>query len=156
MNGSGFRPFDVVIPFSFRKGEITGERRPQSLQTRHLSSVDETSRIYWVYNSGFIGFPQLWFDGLCGQPVNERLVSSQLFVKQEIDKRLTSFSSPSGEVFMPSGKSAQPTITDNLDGTVTVQYSPTEAGLHEMHIKYNGTHIPGQKRGSLQSLSCRR
>lgn len=45
---------------------------------------------------------------------------------------------------MPSGKSAQPLITDNLDGTVTVQYSPTEAGLHEMHIKYNGTHIPGQ------------
>uniref|UniRef100_H3CM53 Filamin B n=1 Tax=Tetraodon nigroviridis TaxID=99883 RepID=H3CM53_TETNG len=70
VNGSGFRPFDVVIPFSFRKGEITGE------------------------------------------------------------------------VFMPSGKSTQPTITDNLDGTVTVQYSPTEAGLHEMHIKYNGTHIP--------------
>ncbi|XP_060926160.1 filamin-B isoform X1 [Limanda limanda] len=70
VNGSGFRSFDMVIPFSFRKGEITGE------------------------------------------------------------------------VLMPSGKSAQPLITDNLDGTVTVQYSPTEAGLHEMHIKYNGTHIP--------------
>ncbi len=50
----------------------------------------------------------------------------------------------SGEVLMPSGKSAQPLISDNLDGTVTVQYSPTEAGLHEMHIKYNGTHIPGE------------
>ncbi|XP_074525668.1 filamin B a [Halichoeres trimaculatus] len=70
VNGSGFRPFDMVIPFSFRKGEITGE------------------------------------------------------------------------VLMPSGKSAQPLISDNMDGTVTVQYSPTEAGLHEMHIKYNGTHIP--------------
>ncbi|KAK5933446.1 hypothetical protein CgunFtcFv8_013926 [Champsocephalus gunnari] len=70
INGSGFRPFDMVIPFSFTKGEITGE------------------------------------------------------------------------VLMPSGKSAQPLISDNLDGTVTVQYSPTEAGLHEMHIKYNGTHIP--------------
>ncbi|XP_008300395.1 filamin B a isoform X2 [Stegastes partitus] len=70
VNGSGFRPFDMVIPFSFRKGEVTGE------------------------------------------------------------------------VLMPSGKSASPLITDNLDGTVTVQYSPTEAGLHEMHIKYNGTHIP--------------
>ncbi|XP_023265214.1 filamin-B-like isoform X2 [Seriola lalandi dorsalis] len=70
VNGSGFRPFDMVIPFSFKKGEVTGE------------------------------------------------------------------------VLMPSGKSAQPLITDNLDGTVTVQYSPTEAGLHEMHIKYNGTHIP--------------
>uniref|UniRef100_A0AAY4BYE5 Calponin-homology (CH) domain-containing protein n=1 Tax=Denticeps clupeoides TaxID=299321 RepID=A0AAY4BYE5_9TELE len=70
MNGTGFRPFDVVIPFSFRKGEI------------------------------------------------------------------------SGEVHMPSGKTAQPEIIDNKDSTVTVKYAPTEAGLHEMHIKYNGTHIP--------------
>lgn len=45
---------------------------------------------------------------------------------------------------MPSGKTAQPEIVDNKDGTVTVKYAPTEAGLHEMHIKYNGTHIPGQ------------
>lgn len=30
VNGSGFRPFDMVIPFSFRKGEITGETRPLS------------------------------------------------------------------------------------------------------------------------------
>ncbi|XP_008336042.3 filamin-B-like [Cynoglossus semilaevis] len=43
---------------------------------------------------------------------------------------------------MPSGKTAEPVIIDNLDSTVTVQYSPSEAGLHEMHIKYNGTHIP--------------
>ena len=45
---------------------------------------------------------------------------------------------------MPSGKTAQPEIMDNKDGTVTVKFAPTEAGLHEMHIKYNGTHIPGQ------------
>lgn len=57
---------------------------------------------------------------------------------------------PSGEVLMPSGKSAQPLISDNLDGTVTVQYSPTEAGLHEMHIRYNGTHIPGELTGDPQ------
>ncbi|XP_076844602.1 filamin B a isoform X2 [Brachyhypopomus gauderio] len=70
MNGTGFRPFDMVIPFTFRKGEITGE------------------------------------------------------------------------VHMPSGKTAKPEIVDNKDGTVTVKYSPTEAGLHEMHIKYNDSHIP--------------
>ncbi|XP_024125017.1 filamin-B isoform X2 [Oryzias melastigma] len=70
INGSGFKPFDMVIPFSFSKGEMTGE------------------------------------------------------------------------VLMPSGKSAQPQITHNADGTFTVQYAPTEAGLHEMHIKYNDTHIP--------------
>ncbi|KAM6987096.1 filamin-C isoform 16-T16 [Aplochiton taeniatus] len=48
-----------------------------------------------------------------------------------------------GEVRMPSGKTARPSITDNKDGTVTVKYSPTEKGLHEMDIKYDGNHIPG-------------
>ncbi|XP_056111319.1 filamin-B isoform X2 [Rhinichthys klamathensis goyatoka] len=70
VNGTGYRPFDMVIPFTFKKGAITGE------------------------------------------------------------------------VHMPSGKTAQPEIIDNKDGTVTVKFSPTEAGLHEMHIKYNGSHIP--------------
>ncbi|XP_065146018.1 filamin-C isoform X1 [Paramisgurnus dabryanus] len=48
-----------------------------------------------------------------------------------------------GEVRMPSGKTARPNITDNKDGTVTVKYAPTEKGLHEMDIKYEGNHIPG-------------
>ncbi|XP_056278637.1 filamin-A isoform X2 [Pseudoliparis swirei] len=68
---AGLRPFDLVIPFTIQKGEITGEVR------------------------------------------------------------------------MPSGSVAQPDITDNKDGTVTVKFSPTEAGLHEMDIKYDGIHIPG-------------
>ncbi|OBS79287.1 hypothetical protein A6R68_18324, partial [Neotoma lepida] len=72
MNGLGFKPFDLVIPFAVRKGEITGE------------------------------------------------------------------------VHMPSGKKATPEIVDNKDGTVTVRYAPTEVGLHEMHIKYMGSHIPGK------------
>uniref|UniRef100_A0A8C0H3L7 Filamin B n=1 Tax=Chelonoidis abingdonii TaxID=106734 RepID=A0A8C0H3L7_CHEAB len=70
MNGVGFKPFDLVIPWAVKKGEITGE------------------------------------------------------------------------VHMPSGKTATPEIVDNKDGTVTVGYSPTEVGLHEMHIKYIGNHIP--------------
>uniref|UniRef100_A0A8D0GGW0 Filamin B n=1 Tax=Sphenodon punctatus TaxID=8508 RepID=A0A8D0GGW0_SPHPU len=69
MNGLGFKPFDMVIPFAVRK-EITGE------------------------------------------------------------------------VHMPSGKTAMPDIVDNKDGTVTVRYAPVEVGLHEMHIKYMGNHIP--------------
>ncbi|XP_077459894.1 filamin-B-like [Stigmatopora argus] len=70
INGSDFRPFHMLIPFSFKRGQLTGE------------------------------------------------------------------------VMMPSGKSAQPSITDNPDGTMTVQYSPTEAGLHQMHILYDGAHVP--------------
>uniref|UniRef100_A0A4W4DWE1 Calponin-homology (CH) domain-containing protein n=1 Tax=Electrophorus electricus TaxID=8005 RepID=A0A4W4DWE1_ELEEL len=49
----------------------------------------------------------------------------------------------SGEVRMPSGRTARPLIKDNKDGTVTVKYAPTERGLHEMDIKYDGNHIPG-------------
>ncbi|XP_051961260.1 filamin-A-like isoform X2 [Xyrauchen texanus] len=74
MNGldvAGLRPFDLVIPFTIQKGEITGDVR------------------------------------------------------------------------MPSGKVTKPDITDNKDGTVTVKFAPTEAGLHEMDIKYDGIHIPG-------------
>uniref|UniRef100_A0A4W5R282 Filamin C n=1 Tax=Hucho hucho TaxID=62062 RepID=A0A4W5R282_9TELE len=48
-----------------------------------------------------------------------------------------------GEVRMPSGKTARPHITDNKDGTITVKFNPTEKGLHEMDIKYEGNHIPG-------------
>uniref|UniRef100_A0A8C3HS50 Filamin A n=1 Tax=Chrysemys picta bellii TaxID=8478 RepID=A0A8C3HS50_CHRPI len=68
---AGLRPFDLVIPFTIKKGEITGEVR------------------------------------------------------------------------MPSGKVAKPDITDNKDGTVTVRFAPTEAGLHEMDIRCDSLHIPG-------------
>uniref|UniRef100_A0A4W6DXH3 Filamin A n=1 Tax=Lates calcarifer TaxID=8187 RepID=A0A4W6DXH3_LATCA len=67
MNGldvAGLRPFDLVIPFTIQKGEITGEVR------------------------------------------------------------------------MPSGKVAKPDITDNKDGTVTVKYAPTEAGLMASPINF--------------------
>ncbi|XP_023664499.2 filamin-A-like isoform X2 [Paramormyrops kingsleyae] len=48
-----------------------------------------------------------------------------------------------GEVRMPSGKVAKPEIKDNKDGTVTVNFAPNEAGIHEMDIKYDSIHIPG-------------
>lgn len=50
---------------------------------------------------------------------------------------------------MPSGKTARPSITDNKDGTVTVHYAPSEKGLHEMDIRYDGNHIPGEPLGAL-------
>lgn len=53
---------------------------------------------------------------------------------------------------MPSGKTARPNITDNKDGTVTVRYAPTEKGLHEMDIRYDGNHIPGETTGSYWEL----
>lgn len=59
-----------------------------------------------------------------------------------------------GEVRMPSGKVAKPDITDNKDGTVTVRYAPTEAGLHEMDIRYDNMHIPGNSSRDLRLVYC--
>ncbi|KAM4610589.1 filamin-B [Polymixia lowei] len=46
-----------------------------------------------------------------------------------------------GEVQMPSGSRAQAEVTDNKDGTVTLMYDPIEEGLHQLHIKVNGTTV---------------
>lgn len=43
----------------------------------------------------------------------------------------------------PSGRTMRPTLLDNGDGTVTAQFQPTEPGLHELEITYNGQPIPG-------------
>lgn len=56
---------------------------------------------------------------------------------------------------MPSGKTARPHITDNKDGTITIKYQPTEKGLHEMDIKYDGNHIPGQQHTMLDEFCSR-
>lgn len=104
MNGldvAGLRPFDLVIPFTIQKGEITGTQF-------------DTSQSFFM--------------------VSVLRICHGVFL-----------SSAEGDVRMPSGKFAKPDITDNKDGTVTVKYAPTEAGLHEMDIKYDGIHIPGTK-----------
>ncbi|CAL8084394.1 unnamed protein product [Calicophoron daubneyi] len=48
-----------------------------------------------------------------------------------------------GLVRTPSGRTMLPTLLDNGDGTITAQFQPTEAGLHELEITYNGQPIPG-------------
>lgn len=55
---------------------------------------------------------------------------------------------------MPSGKTARPHITDNKDGTITIKYQPTERGLHEMDIKYEGNQIPGLEEALVLCLFC--
>lgn len=104
---TSLRPFDLVIPFTIKKGEITGE----------WAGLEEHQvKLY---------------------PWAQRAPSDPWAA-------LTPDSLPTGEVRMPSGKVAQPSITDNKDGTVTVRYAPSEAGLHEMDIRYDNMHIPGR------------
>lgn len=48
-----------------------------------------------------------------------------------------------GVVHMPSGRIGEPNIINNGDGTISISYTPTEAGLHEMDILFDKEHIPG-------------
>jgi len=54
-----------------------------------------------------------------------------------------SFNSVSADIIMPSGKVAYPKIEDNGDGTVTIRYTPSEVGTHEMNVRYNNQAIQG-------------
>lgn len=47
------------------------------------------------------------------------------------------------EVKMPSGKIDLPIIEDNHDGTVRIQYDPTEEGVHELVLTHNGIPVQG-------------
>lgn len=49
----------------------------------------------------------------------------------------------SARVKMPSGKVANPSVEQNPDGTVSIKYQPSEVGLHELGVFYNGQPIQG-------------
>jgi hypothetical protein len=49
----------------------------------------------------------------------------------------------SARVKMPSGKVANPMVEQNPDGTVSIKYQPSEVGLHELDVFYNGQPIQG-------------
>ena len=44
---------------------------------------------------------------------------------------------------MPSGETFQPKVINNRDGTITVRYSPSEAGVHLLTVMYNGSSLDG-------------
>ena len=53
------------------------------------------------------------------------------------------FNTNPATVLTPSGKTHYPKIDDNKDGTVTIRYQPSEAGLHELDVRYNKEPIQG-------------
>ncbi len=48
-----------------------------------------------------------------------------------------------GEVITPSRRKAVPLIADNNDGTVSVHYTPTELGKHQLNMKQGGKEVKG-------------
>ncbi len=61
----------------------------------------------------------------------------------EINTHGSSVKPVSARVKMPSGKIANPSVEQNPDGTVSIKYQPSEVGLHELDVFYNGQPIQG-------------
>ncbi|KAJ0050245.1 hypothetical protein NL108_014312 [Boleophthalmus pectinirostris] len=116
MNGSGFRPFDMVIPFSFRKGEIT--ESPLQFYVNHSSSPSVTA-----YGPGLSY-------GVANKPANFTVYTED--------------ASEGGLDLAIEGPSkAEISCVDNKDGTCSVSYLPTLPGDYNILVKYNEQHIAG-------------
>ena len=45
---------------------------------------------------------------------------------------------------MPSAGRPKAAVQPNQDGSVTVQYVPTQSGVHELNFSYNDAPVEGQ------------
>lgn len=53
---------------------------------------------------------------------------------------------------MPAVAGLRPNIKDNSDGTISIEYHPTEKGRHEVQMSYDGVSIEGGYSMSVASL----
>jgi len=53
---------------------------------------------------------------------------------------------------MPSAGRPKAAVQPNQDGSVTVQYVPTQSGVHELNVSYNDAPVEGQSVSDLSRL----
>ncbi|TMS19569.1 Filamin-B [Larimichthys crocea] len=116
VNGSGFRPFDMVIPFAFRKGEIT--ESPLQFYVNHASSPNVTA-----YGPGL------------SYGVANKLATFTVFTEDASEGGL--------DLAIEGPSKAEISCMDNKDGTCSVSYLPTLPGDYNILVKYNDDHIAG-------------
>ncbi|KAF0034429.1 hypothetical protein F2P81_012187 [Scophthalmus maximus] len=116
VNGSGFRPFDMVIPFSFRKGEIT--ESPLQFYVNYASSPNVTA-----YGPGLI------------YGVANKTATFTVFTEDASEGGL--------DLAIEGPSKAEISCVDNKDGTCSVSYLPTLPGDYNILVKYNDEHIAG-------------
>ncbi|XP_078520736.1 filamin-A isoform X1 [Lissotriton helveticus] len=160
---SGLRPFDLVIPFTIKKGEITGEVRMPSGKVAKPDITDNKDGTVTVryapveaglhemdikYDSMHIpGSPlQFYVDymnsghvtaygpGLIHGTVNKPAIFT-VNTKDAAEGGLS--------LAIEGPSKADIGCTDNQDGTCTVSYLPMLPGDYNIIVKYNEKHIPG-------------
>ncbi|KAG8548031.1 hypothetical protein GDO81_026880 [Engystomops pustulosus] len=116
MNGMGFKPFDLVIPFAVRTGEITESPLQFYVNYPNTGSVS-------AYGPGLSY-------GVANKPATFTIVTED--------------AGEGGLDLAIEGPSkAEISCIDNKDGTCSVTYLPTLPGDYSILVKYNDTHIAG-------------
>ncbi|XP_043541375.1 filamin-A-like, partial [Chiloscyllium plagiosum] len=163
MDTADLRPFDLVIPFTIRKGEITGEVRMPSKLTAKPDIVDNkdgTVTVKFAPTEKGLHEMDIKCDGnhIPGCPlqfyvdvVNSGHVNAYgpglihgVVNKPAIFTVDTKDAGEGGLALAIEGPSkADISCTDNKDGTCTVSYLPVLPGDYNILVKYNDEHIPG-------------
>uniref|UniRef100_A0A8C6YKV6 Filamin A n=1 Tax=Naja naja TaxID=35670 RepID=A0A8C6YKV6_NAJNA len=136
---AGLRPFDLVIPFTIKKGEITEEHGLSPLISRDVLEA--------FYNMHIPGSPlQFYVDYVNSGHVTAYGpgLTHGVVNKPAVFTVNTKDAGEGGLSLAIEGPSkAEIGCTDNQDGTCTVSYLPVLPGDYNILVKYNDKHIPG-------------
>ncbi|XP_078533934.1 filamin-C isoform X4 [Lissotriton helveticus] len=160
---SMLRPFNLVIPFTMQKGEITGQVRMPSGKLARPNITDNKDGTVTVkfapvekglhemdikYDGNHIpGSPlQFYVDAINSRHVNAYGpgLSHGMVNKPATFTIVTKDAGEGGLSLAVEGPSkAEITCKDNKDGTCTVSYLPTATGDYNIIVRFDDKHIPG-------------
>ncbi|XP_069085501.1 filamin-C isoform X6 [Pleurodeles waltl] len=160
---SMLRPFNLVIPFTVQKGEITGQVRMPSGKLARPNITDNKDGTVTVkfapvekglhemdikYDGNHIpGSPlQFYVDAINSRHVNAHGpgLSHGMVNKPATFTIVTKDAGEGGLSLAVEGPSkAEITCKDNKDGTCTVSYLPTAPGDYNIIVRFDDKHIPG-------------
>nr|XP_033814124.1 filamin-C isoform X2 [Geotrypetes seraphini] len=160
---SMLRPFNLVIPFTVQKGEISGEvRMPSGKKARPniTDNKDGTVTVKYAPVEKGLHEMDIKYDGnhIPGSPlqffvdaINSRHVSAYgpglshgMVNKPATFTIVTKDAGEGGLSLAVEGPSkAEITCKDNKDGTCTVSYLPTATGDYNIIVRFDDKHIPG-------------
>ncbi|XP_078064618.1 filamin-A-like, partial [Mustelus asterias] len=163
MDAADLRPFDLVIPFTIKKGEITGVVRMPSGKLAKpdiMDNKDGTVTVKFAPSEKGLHEMDIKYDDLHipGSPlqfyvdfVNSGHVNAYgpglihgVVNKPAVFTVDTKDAGEGGLALAIEGPSkADISCTDNKDGTCTVSYLPVLPGDYNILVKYNDKHIPG-------------
>ncbi|KAJ3612558.1 hypothetical protein NHX12_020829 [Muraenolepis orangiensis] len=140
------RPFNLVIPFTVQKGEITGEVRMPSGRTAgpHITDnkdgtvtvryapTEKGSPLQFYVDAINSGHVTAYGPGLSHGAVNRP--ASFTIVTKDAGGLSLAVEGPS---------KAEISCKDNKDGTCTVSYLPSVPGDYNIIVKFDDKHIPG-------------